>query len=50
MWYPVPVKAGWALLLLVLAIVAHVVLTRDPRLVNHEQDNQEMLKKLNVPF
>jgi hypothetical protein len=33
MWYPVPVKAGWTLLLLVLAIVAHVVLISDPRLI-----------------
>jgi hypothetical protein len=51
--YPVPVKAGWTLLLLVLAIVAHVVLTRDPRIIfvnNDEQGKKEMFKKLNFPF
>jgi hypothetical protein len=51
--YPVPVKAGWALLFLVLAIVAHFVLIRDPRLIlvsNDEQGKKEMFKKLNLPL
>jgi hypothetical protein len=41
MWYPVPMKAGWALLLLVLAIVAHVVLIiSDPSLILVSNDEQ----------